>query len=405
MRNGYRYGWLYPKSGASVLVCASGPAQRGRIGEAAHVGPAGRCGVRPFDQIEELSLRTRTVPSRPVGVPSCVLAVLVAVVAGLAAAFVVVPPRMVGDPAGDLGDQDHLAAAFRMDIVQYWRSGDRNYPPALRRVVDYWFRFHVVKGGIAMLLLVVLVALTVVLWRARLRSNGLGTGGRAVIVSAGTAAPLLALSALAVVMANVQGAMAPFASLLPMLMDGTPDDGLTDTLAQARQQLADSHRTSGYTPAALDAMVSDFAWYHAVLAVIAVVVAVGLAGLSWVLWRSVARTESADRPTRRVLGSFGALSALSSLIVLVVFVANTGTAMNPASVAGLVQRRILSHVHRASAPHPPSPARPQIGITSRSRGVTAQGEPAERTDMPRVARVWHVAVGRRARGGGRQDGR
>jgi heme/copper-type cytochrome/quinol oxidase subunit 2 len=177
---------------------------------------------------------------------------------------------------------------------------------------------------------IVLVALTVVLWRARLRSNGLGTGGRAVIVSAGTAAPLLALSALAVVMANVQGAMAPFASLLPMLMDGTPDDGLTDTLAQARQQLADSHRTSGYTPAALDAMVSDFAWYHAVLAVLAVVVAVGLAGLSWVLWRSVARTDSADRPTRRVLGWFGVLSALSSLIVLVVFVANAGTAMDPA---------------------------------------------------------------------------
>jgi len=49
------------------------------------------------------------------------------------------------------------------------------------------------------------------------------------------------------VMANIQGAMAPFASLFPMLMDGTPDAGLAATLAQARQQLAGSHRAGGYT--------------------------------------------------------------------------------------------------------------------------------------------------------------
>jgi hypothetical protein len=33
---------------------------------------------------------------------------------------------------------------------------------------------------------------------------------------------MLALFALAVVMANIQGAVAPFASLLPLLMEGTP---------------------------------------------------------------------------------------------------------------------------------------------------------------------------------------
>jgi hypothetical protein len=39
---------------------------------------------------------------------------------------------------------------------------------------DYWFRFHLVKGGIAALLLIVLVALGVVLWRTSLRANGSG---------------------------------------------------------------------------------------------------------------------------------------------------------------------------------------------------------------------------------------
>ena len=65
--------------------------------------------------------------------------------AGLAVAFVGAPPRLAG--GGDLAEQDHLAATFRTSLVEYWRSGDRNYPPALQRVVDYWFRFHLVKGG------------------------------------------------------------------------------------------------------------------------------------------------------------------------------------------------------------------------------------------------------------------
>ena len=259
------------------------------------------------------------------------LATLVALVAGLAAAFVVAPPRLAASgSAGDLADRGHLGAAFRTAVVGYWHSGDRNYPPALQRVVDYWFRFHLVKGGIAALLLIVLGALTVLLWRTFLRADGLGMGSRAALVSAGTAVPMLALFALAVVMANIQGAMAPFASLLPLLMEGTPDASLAATLAQARQQLAGSHRTSGYTPPALDAVVSDFGWYHAALAVVAAVVVVALLGLSVMFWRRFARAGSADRRTRRVLGWFGVFSALSSLIVVVVLVANTGTAMDPA---------------------------------------------------------------------------
>jgi hypothetical protein len=259
------------------------------------------------------------------------LATLVALVAGLAVAFVVAPPRLAASgPTGDLADQGHLAAAFRTALVGYWRSGDRNYPPALQRVVDYWYRFHLVKGAIAALLLIVLVALAVLLWRTKLRADGLGMGSRAALASAGTTVPLLALFALAVVMANIQGAVAPFASLLPLLMDDIPDPGLAGTLAQARQQLAGSHRTGGYAPPALDAMVSDFARYHVEMAVAAAAVAVALLSLSVVFWRSFARVGSADRRTRRVLGWFGVFSALSSLIMVVIFVANTGVAADPA---------------------------------------------------------------------------
>jgi hypothetical protein len=155
-------------------------------------------------------------------------------------------------------------------------------------------------------------------------------GRRAALVSAGTAVPILALFALAVVMANIQGAVAPFASLLPLLIGGTPDAGLAGPLAQARQQLAGSHRTSGYTPPALDAMVSDFARYHAALAVTAAVTVLALLSLSAVFWRSFARVGPTDRRTRRVLGWFGVFSALSALVVVVILVANTGTATDPA---------------------------------------------------------------------------
>ena len=276
-------------------------------------------------------MRTGTALPQTAAVPRREFSTLVALVAVLAVAFVVAPPKLAASArTGDLADQGHLAAAFRTALVGYWRSGDRNFPPALQRVVDYWFRFHLFKGGIAALLLIVLVALTVLLWRTTLRADGLGMGSRAALASAGTAVPLLALFALAVVMANVQGAVAPFASLLPMLMDDTSDPGLAGTLAQARQQLAGSHRTNGYTPPALDAMVSDFARYHVEMAVAAAVVAVVLLGLSVMFWRSFARVGSADRRTRRVLGASGVFSALSSLIMVVIFVANTSVVADPA---------------------------------------------------------------------------
>ena len=276
-------------------------------------------------------MQSLAVPSRRAGVPSRALATLLALVAALAAAFVVAPPRLVATGSdGDLADHRHLVAAVRAAVVGYWRSGDVSYPPAVQRVVDYWYRFHLVKGGIAALLLIVLGVLTVLLWRTFLRADGLRMGSRAALASAGAAVASLALFALAVVMANVQGALAPFASLLPMLTQGTPDARTAGTLAQARQQLTGSHRTGGYTPPALNTMVSDVGWYHAVLAVIALVVVVALLGLSAICWRALVRVGAADRRTRWAWGGFAVGSVLSSLIVAVLLVANAGVAMDPA---------------------------------------------------------------------------
>jgi hypothetical protein len=139
---------------------------------------------------------------------------------------------------------------------------------------------------------------------------------------------MFALVSLAAVMANVQGAIAPFASTMPMLVDGPTDGALGDTLAQVRQRLASAGQGDQTSPA-LDVMTDDFARYHVAMAVIASMVAVALIGLSVALWTRFSRARS-DRRTRRVLGSFGVLSGLLSLLVIVLAVANATTAANAA---------------------------------------------------------------------------
>ncbi|WP_432991369.1 hypothetical protein [Dactylosporangium sp. CA-233914] len=282
---------------------------------------------------KESALRRPAAPSPSAGVSGRALATLVALAAALIAAFVVGPPTLAGGgPGGALVGNRNLTEALRGAFVEWWRSGDGDLSPGLQRVVDYWFRYHVVKAVIAAILLIVLVALGVRLWRAVLSAADPGPRKRAALASSGVLVTMLALFALVVVMANIQGAVAPFASLLPMLTDGAPGGGaLADTLEQVRQRLADSGSAGGQTPPALQVMISDFARYHVALAVVAAAVAVVLIGMSVVAWRRFARTGASERRTRRVLGSFGALSASLSLLVILVAVANTTSAAHSAS--------------------------------------------------------------------------
>ncbi|MEE1738665.1 hypothetical protein PUR49_19420 [Streptomyces sp. BE147] len=253
----------------------------------------------------------------------------------LIAAFVVAPRTLAARTSGSgFDDEQDLAGSFRRAFAGYWSSGDREFSPGLERVVDHWFHYHVAKGVIATILLVVLVALGILLWKAFLGATGDETNGRAVLASAGVLVTVLALLSLAAVMANIQGATAPFASLLPMLGTGTGagagGQSPTDTFDQVRQRLADSLSTDGPSSPVLDVMISDFARYHVVMAVLSGIVAVLLIGLSVMSLRKAAGTRLSDRRTRRVLGSYGVLSAALALVVAVVAVANTTTAADPA---------------------------------------------------------------------------
>jgi hypothetical protein len=255
---------------------------------------------------------------------------LAAVAAGLVAAFVVAPaPLAATASSGGISGERHLTAAVREAFVEYWRSGDRDFPSSLAGVVDYWFRYHVVKATIAALLLTVLVVLGVLLWKAFLGARGTGARRRTALASAGTLVTGLALISLTAVMANIQGAVAPFASLLPMLTGGPADGELAGTLEQVRQRMAGSPNPGDSTPA-VQVMTSDFLRYHVVMAVIAAVVAAGFAVLSVICWKWSASTGASDRGRRRLLRSFGVFSVLSALLLAVIAVANTTTAADPA---------------------------------------------------------------------------
>lgn len=266
------------------------------------------------------------ISTRSAGVvPGRALAGLTAVAVALGFAFVLAPGPLAESGSDGFADQGKLRRALRDGFVAYWDSGDQGRPPALTRVIDYWFRYHVVKGAIASALLVVLVVLAVLLWKAFVRGAMPGAAQRIWLAMAGSLVGLFAFAALLAVIANIQGAVAPFSSLLPMLPSGSDDPQLSAVFDQIRQQLAGN----GGTSAPVKDMVDDFARYHVAVAVMAAILMITAIGLSVVSWRKF--TKSADARIRRVLGAAGIVSALMGSAAVVLLIANTTAVIHSTS--------------------------------------------------------------------------
>lgn len=274
----------------------------------------------------------RMAPARSAGIPGRTLVTLVVLAVALCFAFVLGPIMLAAATSADhFADQRDIATHLRDAFVRYWQSGRGDFAPDLAGIVQYWSHYHVAKAAIAALLVVVFVILAVVLWRAFLGASGVGAGGMAALAVSGVLTMLLALASSVIVLANFQGATAPFASLLSMLPTAPPDARLTDTIQQIGGRLAD-YPGAGASPA-LAVMVSDYARYHAVLAVTATVMTVVLVGLCVASWRWFASSGSATR-ARRVAALFGVLSVVTSLAMTVAAVANMTTVAAP--VPGLL---------------------------------------------------------------------
>ena len=238
----------------------------------------------------------------------------IAIFGALIAAFVLLPGPLAGN---SYPSQSRLVDAVHRDFVGYWQAGGPTLPPPMREVVDYWFRYHVVKGLIAALLLATLIVIG-----TRLRRSLTG----AALVTAGTAVFLLGALATVTVMANIQGMVAPFGSLFPMLLERPASPPLTAALTQAGQQLA----AGGDFPPALQTMVDEFVRYHAAMAVLAAVLTIVLAVLAVRSWRRFAKRQ--QRAVAPILWS------LLTLAPIVLLIANLTSVADPApGLLGLVQ--------------------------------------------------------------------
>ena len=276
-------------------------------------------------------MSVHAAPPRSADVPGRALAVLGALAVAFGIAFVFAPAALAASaPGGGYSGQAALIDAVRTGFIDYWNSGNRAFPPDLARVVDYWFRYHVAKAVISALLFAVLAALGVLLWRAYLRAGGLGAGKKAALASAWAIVTALAVVAAAAVVANIQGAVAPFASAISMLPIGGPDQRLAGAVAQIHQQLTD-YQSSNERPTSppLQAVISDYTLYHAVLVVLASLVTLMLIGASVTAWRRFAAAKSSGKHARRALASFGVLSILLTLAVIVVLAANVSNTADP----------------------------------------------------------------------------
>lgn len=208
-------------------------------------------------------------------------------------------------------------------------------------------------------------------------------------VAGGVHAAVMVL-ALLVLVANIQGAVAPLSSALGLMPLSNPDPALAGTLVQVRDALA-----TGEQPVALDARVQDYARYHLTLAVVATGVTLTLLAVAVRLWRQRARLAPSERRYRRVLLTGAISMLLLTAFFAIITAANLTTVAHPApallgffngglqpQLAHTASRRLSQGPGRAAA-RTVSRAGPRGGVSApRNELLVDQARP--RPSDPRV---------------------
>ena len=121
---------------------------------------------------------------------------------------------------GDYGNVNELRDAVRSGFVDFWSAGQSAIGPAMSGPVDFWAKFHIVKAVLAAALLVSTLLLGSRIGRAYLRAASLPR--RLLLGVVGMADAAVAALALVILVANVQGAVAPLSSLLGLMPISSP---------------------------------------------------------------------------------------------------------------------------------------------------------------------------------------
>ncbi len=241
----------------------------------------------------------------------------------LAAVFLAPFPMASMWPGGGYPSRAALVDSLTSGFLRYWDAGTGSINPGLALPLDFWARFHIVKAVLAAVLLLVLVLLGSRTWKVYTRAVGVR---RRFLAGAllGMEMPL-ALVALLVLVANIQGVVAPFSSALGLLPVGKPGHALAGTITQVRRSLA-----SGASGPATETLVHDFTVYHVAMAGLGAAVCVALLAAAVLLWRRRARICGEPRRARRLLATVVVALAASAAFFGVVTVANLSTVARPA---------------------------------------------------------------------------
>jgi heme A synthase len=247
---------------------------------------------------------------------------LVGLAVALGAAFVLLPRPLAQALSGhSYGDEQHLSDKVAAAFVTYWHAGRRSLTPELAHLVDYWRWYHVAKTVTAIGVLIVLVVLAIRLFKTYARTDQ--QAGAWSSATGGVVAALLSAVAFVAALANIQGTIAPFSSLMSMLPINSAHGSLKAMIGQVKHDVA---HYSGDSPGPLRMMVHDLAVYHVVVSVIAGLFALVLVVLMIMSWRTYARTPTIDRRGRRLFRGLG-IAALVVAALLAILAAGNQSAV------------------------------------------------------------------------------
>ena len=243
----------------------------------------------------------------------------------LGAAFVVAPVWLAGGGhGGGFSGSAALSRSVGNEFIAFWRTSDQALPTGMNDLLQYWMRYHVAKAVLAGFLLIVLTVLATRLWGPGTDSS-VPASRRRVAGVVGATATAGGFGAALLLMANVQGAVAPLSSLLSLVPSSSDDPAVGQVQAQVVQQL----RSGNTSRPALAHMVDDFGIYHAVLAASALVLVCVTAVVGVVVGRSYMGTARSDRAVRRTKALTGTGFAIAGVAVLILALANIGNAIDP----------------------------------------------------------------------------
>ncbi|WP_285029809.1 hypothetical protein [Mycolicibacterium sp. lyk4-40-TYG-92] len=254
-----------------------------------------------------------------------VLALLAVCFVCLIAAFMTVPAVVSHAVYAGVGDRSSLPVGVATGLDDFWRSGRSSFPADLGQIVDYWRIWHAVKIAISGLAMVVLIMLTVGLWRR----YAMTTGQTKVLAWTAGVPTILVIAAGGVLAVNIQSTAAPSIALMPMLEEAPARGDLTSTRDEMRIGLTDDSSAESRTPA-LHTLIGDVAVYHWALtgtALLLAVVSCSAAVASWRRRRSAIHTGTRARVACTAIGG---IMFVASLLYLTLAFYSLVSALDPA---------------------------------------------------------------------------